>query len=486
MSWRWLERGAQPALVTLLEGVWLGGLAGVLLDVRPWPLVLLAWALAGIGAGLTAARGGGGRPAEGRAESGDGDSAAGGSGDRTVLSGAPGRRERDGHVASDASGRREHLLRAAAVGVLAVATAALVMLQWPADARSVATLTLRDAVFVLLALWLGGRATGTTEPRAVTITAARCFALLVAVLVAARAAHQPLGGAVTLVCVALVAGVAVVALTRVADELGDRARGGRMPRSVLGLVVVMGLVVVLLAVASGPLQGPIDDLLGLIAAGLHRAADGVAFVVSWLAGAIMRLFSAVGDLLRGGPQDEPGMESSPGPPATPTPGSTPGGSSEWAQVFIWLLVAVCAAGGLLLLWRHTAWRRADEPAGAEEHESLAGRGALRRRAFSRLATMLARVERAVAPRTPAEALRREYRRLEAALAAAGHGRAPDVSARAHLASLPLPEDEGVGALPDVLASLYERARYSPFGCERQDVARFRELGDRLRAVVGAE
>ena len=90
----------------------------------------------------------------------------------------------------------------------------------------------------------------------------------------------------------------------------------------------------------------------------------------------------------------------------------------------------------------------------EEHEHLAHEPELRG-AGRRLARRLRRlVER---DRTPAEALRAEYRRLERTLRRAGHERAPSQTVRRYLHTLTADE---AGATRARLIVLYERARYA--------------------------
>jgi hypothetical protein len=83
------------------------------------------------------------------------------------------------------------------------------------------------------------------------------------------------------------------------------------------------------------------------------------------------------------------------------------------------------------------------------------------------------------PKTPAEAIRMEYERLERRLARAGSPRAAGTTVRSYLGSRVVAESPGAAA---ELATLYEQARYSGYAVDDAQASRFGDLARSCRSL----
>ncbi len=438
MLWRLLEHIATPALRILLESLWLGAFAALLVDCSPAVTVVGALTLTSAGAWLAAA--------------------------------PPG--------ASAAALRRR---QAGALALLVAVVAALIAVERPWQGGSIAGALVRDVMGVAGALWLGSRLAGGRDPRGAIVHALRCCLTLVAALVIAQAAGRPLPGSLVLVLAAVAAAVLSVVSTRMDYELGE-SRLSRAHGRVLTVVVGMLTAVVAVAVAAAPASGPVATFLSWIGDGLRAARQALGVVLGWIGGQLVRLIQELFGLHQSETLDEPLPGATSTPTATPAAGRAPAAPGSLDEIVGWALALTVAAMVGFLVWKHLAKRRrALRPAPLDEHEPLATVRDVPQRVASRLASFLARVDRLRPPHDAADAVRREYRRLEHSLASAGHVRGPTVSVRVYLQLLPI-DDEARGAAAGV-AEVYERARYSQGDCGWQDVEVLQRLSADLKRAV---
>lgn len=434
MSSRWPEDAVIIVSACLLEAIWLGALGAAADGRGAWSAVAFAFVVIGAAAGIAV------RVRESRWE--------------------------------------VFRSRLAAVGLILAATALLIAARRQPlhNVHQVAAALLQAVAYCSAAAWLGvlnGRAEMTTDelqPRVV-----RASALVFVVLFLAAATHHPVGGSGGLIVMAVLAGVVVLAagrlcavLTAVGSEQGRRAWAW--------LLAVVVAAAAILLVAAG-LVGAVahDAVLWPFVSGYHllvHARDGLAWVAYWAAYGVARAITAVWHALPVHPHVTrhalPASATSAKATTKPSPAPHPSALVRViATVVFGLAAAVVALAIVIRALHYVGVHRPREE--DEERESLltaegvAGsaargvRGALRRLAPRREGR----------PRTPAEAVRREYRSLEQSLARRGHARAPSVTVRRFLGAA-----AGAAAAAPA-AALYERARYAAEGVSTEDVGAFR-------------
>jgi len=437
VSSRWPDL-VRLLLATLLEALWFGALAALLVAAPPAPVILLCWAVAAGAAFLAAA-----------------------ARDAAVAPGA-----------APAPVRHRVLLLALGLAV----AAGLIAAASPEGLEEMVWTVVRSAVFVGVSLELGllaGRAE--IDPERAFRRAARAFALVFVLVLVSYAAGEPLAGSGILVAVAVLAGLALVAVARALVTL--RAIEGRRSlwRWTAG-VVVAGLLALALAalVAALPAGGALAWLGGLVIAALQGLLDVVGYVIAGAGYLIMRALVVLAGILHLHP-DLPEIK----PPSTAPfkairepPGRPRSGVPEVLAVVFLVVLALVAVRLLLRSFR--VERDGADEAAVEEREQLVRPVAEMRAAGRRLARRLSRLVGGGRPRTPAEALRAEYCRLERTLGKSGYGREASWSVRRYLGSLPGAPQEGdpdgaAGGRPAGradratvarLVELYERARYA--------------------------
>ena len=295
--------------------------------------------------------------------------------------------------------------------------------------------------------------------------------------------------AVPVVVATLLTAVVMLAFGRLVAVIGVVER--RQRRLLSYWVVAVALVTVAILLAAAGLAGTLDSrivasVIDTLGAGLRHALDVVAYVLAGIAYVVTRIIYWFAQLAH----VHPSMRKLPEPLASGSPRPTPAPNTGWdAGVYRWLgrgLVAVVFA--LFVAWFvlkivRRARDRSDEGFD-EEREYLIGAADVVRAVGGRLRAAMRRVARLreARPRDPNEALRREYRDLERALAPLGVVRAAGASARAFL----LVVDQRIPtALVDALATGYERARYSRAGVDWSDVEGFRAARLQLLAALSA-
>jgi len=337
-----------------------------------------------------------------------------------------------------------------------------------------------------------GRAAQT--PEGAVRRAARAFALLCAVLLAAAADGQTPAWAAVAVVVSVASGGLLVAVVRYRALTEQVAESDRL-RPLPWLLAVAGAILGVLA--AGALLGQLfeaellQDALRVAGAALKYALAALGWLVGWAGGLLVRaadaLLSAF-DLEAGPLTDLPTPQAS--PPVFEVGPATEGSTTVRFVLMVAAAVAAVALAGLLvaLALRRFRPETAAAEGVAEEREALTSfRTAARRYAAGvgrrlrrRLATLRPRE-----PSTPAELVRRRYAELERRLAREGLPRAPGVTVRDHLAAVATgPADGGAhpwptGAEParDAadLAGLYELARYSAHAVDAAQARRFEAL-----------
>jgi hypothetical protein len=430
MRSRRLDAGVS-LLAALLEALWVGALAALLTSSSPAGPVALCFCL--IAAATVIAD---------RSR-------------RTVAAAAAAAaaqgREAPPHVAAAPLRHRLALL------ALGVATAAvLAALTGPHGLRQTADATARAVLLVGVCLELGvlaGRAE--VEPDGALRRAVRGFVLVFAVVFVASLARHGLPGAGVLVAAAVLGGTGLIVVARLRSIVAV-VDGGGAPTPWIGAVLLVDLLVLTLALllTAAPLGGALAWLGGPLVLALHGlqdavawAAAGIAYVVAW---GIATLVAPLHLHLH----PHAFRPSLPHPLRTTTP--THGRPDP-------IVAEVAAACALLAVAALSVWlvarslrveRHAADDTVVEEHEHLEHEPELRA-AGRRLARRLRRLfER---DRTPADALRAEYRRLERALHRAGHERAPAWTVRRYLDACLATDD--VRDASTLLVGLYERARY---------------------------
>jgi hypothetical protein len=346
----------------------------------------------------------------------------------------------------------------------------------------------RSAVFVGVSLELGllvGRAE--IDPERAFKRATRAFALVFVLVLISYAAGEPLAGSGVLVALTVLAGLALVAVARVLVTL-RAIEGSRSVWRWTAGVVVAGLLALALAalVATIPAGGALAWLGDLVIAVLHGLLDVVGYLAAAAGYLILRALAALAGLLHLHPH-LPEVK----PPST-TPlrvirqpqGHPRSGVPE--VLGLAFLVALALVAVRLLLRSFRVERDSAAQAAVEEREQLVRPAAEVRAAGRRLAARLARLVRGGRPRTPAEALRADYRRLERSLGKSGYIREPSWSVRRYLRSLP--EEAGGGgpargAAVARLVTLYERARYADGGVDWPDADEFKRGRQALLAAL---
>ena len=448
---RLLDAGG-PLLAALLEALWVGTLAALIASSAPAGWVALCFGLIAAAA-LLAAR------ARRAAAAGAAAALARGDEPPPTVTAAPA------------------AYRLALLAVGAGTTAAITAATAPHGLRETAGALIGAVLLVGACLELGvlvGRAE--LDPDRALRRALRGFVLLFAVVfLAALGGHAPAGAGV-LVAVAVLAAAGLIVVVRM-RAIVAAVEDGVPPVRWIAVVLLADLIALALALllTAAPLHGGLAWLSGPLAAGLRGLLDVIGFVAAAAAYVVARGLAALLALLHLHlhlPATRPGS-SHPLRPAGQRP--------SHSDPLVAAIAVVAAAVVALVVWLVTrslrVERRAGEETVVEEHERLAHEPELRA-AGRRLARRLRRlVER---DRTPAEALRAEYRRLERTLRRAGHERAPSQTVRRYLAAC-LAADESRDAT-DRLVSLYERARYAgpAGGLDWRDVEEFRRARRELR------
>ena len=442
----WLDAGA-PLLAALLEALWVGTLTALLTSSAPAGPVALCFCLIAT-ASLLASR-------ARRAAAADAAAA--------LARGA----EPAPHVTA-APARYRLALLALGIG----AAAALVAVAAPHGLRTTSATVTRAVVVVAVCLELGvliGRAE--IDPDRALRRALRCFLLVfVVVFLASLGGHGPAGaGLLVAVAVMAAAGLIVVARLR---SIAAAVEGGAAPVRWIGVMLLVDLVALALALllTAAPLDGALACLGGPLAAGLRGLQDGVGYAAAGAAYLVVRAIAALVAPFHLHLHTIAIKPSSSNPLKTTTPRPSHSNPIVAEVAGLCALVALAALAVWLVTRSLRVERRAAEDTVIEEHEHLAHEPELRG-AGRRLARRLRRlVER---DRTPAEALRAEYRRLERTLRRAGHERAPSQTVRRYLHTC-LTADEA-GATRARLIVLYERARYAgpSGGLDWPDVEEFR-------------
>jgi hypothetical protein len=421
MSSRWPDL-LRLLLAALLEALWLGALAAMLVAAPPAPLVLLTWALVG---------GGGGR--------------GGGAGPPPPAGGA-------------APAPLRYRLVLLTLGLLAVV--GLVLVATPRGVAEGAGVIVRSAVYVGLSLELGvvaGRAE--IDPERAFRRSVRAFVLVFVVVLVSFAAGEPLDGSGVLVSLVLLAGLASVAVARVLVTLRSIEGGSSAWRWTAG-VVTAGLLALALAglLAAVPAGGPLAWFGEQVIVVLQYLLAAVGYTIAAAGYLVMRALTTLVGLLHLHPR-LPELR----PPSTPhvstvrRPPPQPR-SVVPTVVGVSVLIALALVAVRLLLRSFRIERDVEGAPAVEEREHLVRSSSAVRGAGRGLAGRLARLVGRGRPRTPADALRAEYRKLERSLRQGGHAREPSWSVRRYLGSLPAER-----SVVERLVTLYERARYADGG-----------------------
>ncbi len=470
---------SRPELATLalgaaVDGVWCGALAAALTS-SPWVALTVFAAVVVLAGALVARRLDGGR--------GDGDGSAGSGG-----------RERAG---------RERRARVLALALILGATAALLAAGRSWAHPSLLLQVARDFVYavglVLVGLYLGR---ATTAPDVAVRRAVRAFAMLCLILGTAAAAGASPAWAPWAVVTSLVAGGLLVALVRHRDLADLVQPDERMPAWPWMLAVAGAVIVVVVAGALLSQALRVDAVLWLLhalAGGFRYALAGVAFALGYAGAALMRAVSWVVGLVHLHPwraRWEPPLAPKP-PVIAPLHAASPFRFPSAAKLAGTIVGAVAVIGLavtlVVLALRRLRSRPEAELLVVEEREAV---GSLRSAMGSAAGRFVRRIRGRFAglgrrgPLRPEELVRRRYAELERGLARAGQPRGPGVTVRDHLRavttsaardqapdrtarmdSAPRRSAEVAGGL----ASIYERARYSPHEVDVAEARRFEAL-----------
>lgn len=372
--------------------------------------------------------------------------------------------------------------RAALAAVVLLATVALVAAGRGWEHQYLGWQVVRAVVFCavvgLLGVWLGR---GDSGPDEAFGRAARAFAAVCALLALSALSATGVEAPAAAVAAVIVAGGLHVVVLRYRALTDVVAEDDRLPvwpwlLAVGGALVVVLVVTALVAELLG--VAPLHALASVVATALAYVAEGFARV----AAVILRGLSWLGGLFHLEiPQYEvPEVRSvgEPLPTATKTPAAASQTGRAVATVVATGLAVLAAVAVVVLALRRLTREPPRDEAVVEERESVrsvtsatgAALGKLRRRVFA-----LARGGRRT--RTPAEAIRLRYERLEARLARAGSPRDPGTTVRAYLCVSVTAEEPGAAA---ELASLYELARYSGRAVSESQAGRFAELAGACR------
>jgi Domain of unknown function (DUF4129) len=392
--------------------------------------------------------------------------------------------------------RFAHLGRIGAQALsVAVAWAAAGLLYWAWAPRGATVYVLFGhgvgwLVFASAAVLQGlsvGRADST--PDDLMRRVARVLVLVFLVLLVAAAAGRPLPSAGPLVVAAVLLAVLTLVVGRLVAVLAisDRARGRSAWYWVAAVVLLVGVVLIAAATLAGALRPdvvvwPFRTLL----LGLRYVLAAAGLVIGYAAATVIRAVVWFAHLLGLHRHSLPARTpvTQPTPSLSPTPAKM---SKHLAAVGRAVAIAVITLGVLLVAAMAVVagvrrFRRLPVEAQTEERQSLVSMGDAVRAAGGRARDALRRLvrRRETGLLAPAQALRREYRLLERALARGGRWRPPGTTARAFLAGLSAATAETGGAL----AGLYDRARYSRQGVTADDVDRFRGLVPALLEQLG--
>ncbi len=459
MSPRRLEVGAL-LLAALLEALWVGSFWAVLATAAPALRVALCFCLVAAG-GLLAARA------------------------RRAAAAVAAAALAQGAAAPPPVTRAAPRYRLALLALGVGASAALAALGTPHGTRATLDAIAGAVTVVGVCLELGvlaGRAE--IDPERALRRALRGFLLVFAIVfLAALGRHAPAGAGMLLaLAVMAAAGLVVVARLR---AIAVTVEGGTTPVRWIGAVLLVDLLALALAllVAAAPLNGALAWLGHPLVVGLRGLQDALGYAAAGVAYVIVRAIAAAVapiHLHLHAPSVHGGSSHL---VKTTTP------RSRETHPLVAAVAGICAAValGALAVWLLTrslrVERRAAEETVVEEHERLAHEPELRA-AGRRLAGRVRRlIER---DRTPDEALRTEYRRLEHTLRRAGHERAPSQTVRRYLDACLA--DDAAHATRDRLICLYERARYAgpAGGVDWPEVEEFRRARRELRVHDGAQ
>ncbi len=448
MSSRWPDL-VRLFLATFLEALWLGALAALLVAAPPAPVILVCWSVVA-GAALLAA-------------------AARGAGGAVGTAPAP----------------LPYRLLLLALGF--AAAAALIAVASPQGLGQVVAVVVRSTVFIGVSLELGllaGRAE--IDPERAFRRAVRAFVLIFALVLVSYGAREPLAGSGIIVALVVLAGLALIAVARALVTL-RAIEGGRSVWRWTAGVVAAGLFALALAalVAAVPAGGPLAWLGGLVLVALHGLLDAVGYVIAAVGYLVLRGLASLASVFNLHPH-LPEMR----PPSTTAfriikqPQAHPRSAVPEVLGLVFLVVLAMLALRLLLRSFRIERDTEDETA-VEEREQLVRPAAEVRAAGRRLVDRLSRLVRGARPRTPTEALRAEYRRLERSLRRNGYVREPSWSVRRYLGSLPGEAGDGGLARGAVarLVTLYERARYADDSVDWPEVDEFKKGRRALLAAL---
>jgi len=343
----------------------------------------------------------------------------------------------------------------------------------------------RDAGFsagvAVLGVWI---ARGDFGPGEAFARVARAFGILCAVLVLCGLTGTPVQWPAAAVATVVVTGGLHVALLRYRVLTDVVAEDDRLPvwpwllavtTAIVAVLVVTGLAAALFG--GDTLHTVLTEVLTVVAYAASGLAWGVAQVirgVAWLAGlAHVHL-----------PQYQPPKVPAGGGVARPHH-QPPLAVSALTRTLVSVGLAALAIAAAVALAVFALRRLSRDPsrdeAVVEERESVRSVSAATGVALGgigrRLRSFVGGRRR---PRTPAEAIRIDYERLERRLARAGSPRAAGTTVRAYLGSGVTAEPSGAAA---ELATIYELARYSAYTVDDTQARRF---GDLARACRAAE
>ena len=452
MSSRWPDL-VRLLLATFLEALWFGALAALLVAAPPAPVILLCWAVVA-GAALLAAAARGAAAALGAAP------APAALPPAAARPGLRRRRRPDRHRVAAGAGAESWPWSCAARSSSACRWSSACS---PAAPRSIPS----------------GRSNARCVPS--PSSSPSCSSRT------PRGSLWPGRGSSSLSTV--LAGLALVAVARALVTL--RAIEGR--RSVwrwTAGVVAAGLLALAVAalIAALPAGGALASLGGLVLVVLHGLLDVVGYVIAGIGYLVLRAVVALASAVHLHPH-LPQLR----PPSTwhlnivKQPQTQTHPRSGVREVLgIVVLVALALLAVRLLLRSFRIERDSADETAVEEREQLVRPAAEMRAAGRRLVDRLSRLVRGGRPRTPTEALRAEYRRLERSLPRNGYVREPSWSARRYLGSLSGEAGDGGperGAAVARLVTLYERARYADDSVDWPEVDEFKKGRRALLAAL---
>jgi hypothetical protein len=342
----------------------------------------------------------------------------------------------------------------------------------------------RDAGFcagvAVLGVWM---ARGDFWPDEAFGRAARAFGILCGVLVLCGLTGTPVQAPAAAVATVVVAGGLHVALLRYRALTDVVSEGDRLPvwpwllavtTAIVAVLVVTGLAAALLG--GGTLHTVLSDAVTVVAY--------VASVLAWAVAQVVRGVAWLASLAHLHLPQNP-LPRPPGGGTPPRPhDETPVGASALTRTLVTVGLAALAIAVSVVVVVSALRRLGREPSSdeavVEERETVrsvgsatgAALGGMRRRLSS-----LVRGRRR--PRTPAEAVRMDYERLERRLTRAGSPRPAATTVRSFLGTTVTGELPGAAA---ELATIYELARYSAYTVDDAQARRFGELARSCRPV----